>query len=106
MKITYYGHSCFSLEINGKRLVFDPYISPNHDARQILVEEIKADYVLLSHGHEDHIADAETILKNTGATLVANYEVCQWFEKKGVEKIHPMNIGGSYEEVSLSKVIW
>ncbi len=94
MKLTYYGHSCFALDINGKHLIFDPFISPNEKARKVIVEEIRADYVILSHGHEDHIADAERIVKNTGATLIANWEVGEWFEKRGVEKVHRMNIGG------------
>jgi len=96
MNITYYGHSCFGVEVNGKKLLFDPFISPNPLASGIDLKKIGADYILLSHGHEDHIADAESIAKRTGATVVAAYEVAMWLNKKGVEKYHPMNIGGHW----------
>ncbi|MEM9022321.1 MAG: MBL fold metallo-hydrolase, partial [Bacteroidota bacterium] len=61
MKITYYGHACFGVEVGGSRLVFDPFISPNPLAGDIDVAAIKADHVLISHGHEDHVADAAAI---------------------------------------------
>jgi L-ascorbate metabolism protein UlaG (beta-lactamase superfamily) len=58
MKVTYYGHSCFSVEVNGKKLLFDPFISPNELAKHIDVNTVAADYILISHGHEDHLADS------------------------------------------------
>ncbi len=94
MNITNYGHSCFGIDINGKRLLFDPFISPNQLAKNIDVNSIKADYILISHGHEDHIVDAETIAKRTKATVICNWEINNWLGKKGVENIHPMNVGG------------
>lgn len=97
MKITFYGHSCFLIEVNGKKLLFDPFISPNPMAAHIDVSSIKPDYVLLSHGHEDHVADAEQILKQSGAMLISNFEIVTWYAAKGIEKYHPMNIGGTKE---------
>jgi len=97
MEFTYYGHACFSIKVNGKILLFDPFITPNEMASKIDVNAIKADYILLSHGHEDHVADVEFFAKNTGAKLIANYEVVQWFAGKGIENNHPMNLGGSYQ---------
>ncbi|MDX2171793.1 MAG: metal-dependent hydrolase [Bacteroidota bacterium] len=94
MNITYYGHSCFGVEINGKHLLFDPFISHNSLAKTININEIKADYILISHGHEDHIADAEGIAKRTGAKVICSWEINVWLGKKGVENIHPMNTGG------------
>ena len=94
MKITYYGHSCFLAEIKGKKLLFDPFITPNELASHININDIEADYILLSHGHADHVADAEAIAKATGATIIANYEVAMWFAGKGVNNYHPMNHGG------------
>lgn len=96
MNITYYGHSCFSVETAGKHILFDPFISPNELARKIDVNSVKADYILISHGHEDHIADAVSIAKRTGATCVSNYEIYVWLGKQGVSKGHPMNHGGSW----------
>ncbi len=94
MNITYYGHSCFGVEINGKHLLFDPFITPNEMAKQIDATTVKADYILISHGHEDHIADAVSIAKRTGAKVVCNWEISVWLGKQGVENIHPMNTGG------------
>ncbi|MBF9254366.1 metal-dependent hydrolase [Pontibacter sp. 172403-2] len=94
MQITYYGQSCFLIQIDKHRVLFDPFISPNELAAEIDVDGIKADFILLSHGHSDHVADAERIAKNNSATLVANFEVANWFGDKGVEKTHPMNPGG------------
>lgn len=94
MNITYYGHSCFGVELNGKKLVFDPFISPNELAKHIDVNKVAADYILISHGHEDHIADAVALAKRTKAKVICNWEISVWLGKQGVENIHPMNIGG------------
>ncbi|MCH7401782.1 metal-dependent hydrolase [Belliella kenyensis] len=93
--ITFYGHSAFMVHIAGKSILFDPFISPNPLASEINVDSIKADYILISHGHEDHVADAAQIAKQSAAMLVSNFEVATWFSEQGVEKFHPMNHGGS-----------
>ncbi len=93
MQLTYLGHSAFHLETKGKHLVFDPFISPNPLAAHVNVDEIRADYILISHGHGDHVADAERIAKRNGATIVSNYEIVTWFEAKGLAG-HGMNHGG------------
>lgn len=85
------------MEIAGAKILFDPFISPNPLAQGIDIEAIEADYVLISHGHEDHVADAGDILKRTGAMLVSNYEIVTWFGQQGVEKSHPLNHGGSVQ---------
>ena len=97
MKITYYGHSCFLAEVSGSKLLFDPFIRENQLAKDIDVNSIEADYILLSHGHFDHTSDALEISKRTGAAIVANFEVATWFEKMGAKKIHPMNHGGKWK---------
>lgn len=94
MNITYYGHSCFGIELSGKFLIFDPFISPNELANGIDATTIKADYILISHGHEDHIADAVTIAKRTGAKVICAFEIHTWLNKQGINNTHPMNIGG------------
>lgn len=96
-KLTFYGHACFAVELaDGTRLLFDPFITPNELAKGIDVDAIEADYVLVTHGHADHLADAGAILKRTGATLVSNFEIVSWFGAKGVDKAHPMNHGGGF----------
>ncbi len=95
MKITYYGHSCFAIEVKDKTLLFDPFITPNELAKSIDIKSIKADYIFISHGHEDHIADAISIALNTKALVVANWEIHTWLNNKGISNTHPMNIGGN-----------
>jgi L-ascorbate metabolism protein UlaG (beta-lactamase superfamily) len=97
MKITYYGHACFSVNILGKNVLFDPFISKNELAKDIDITSIPADYILISHGHFDHVADVFDIAQRTGATIVANYEIATWFQQKGIQKFHPMNHGGKWK---------
>lgn len=97
MKITYYGHSCFGAELNGKHLLFDPFVTGNPLAKDIVdINTIPADYILVSHGHADHIWDAEAIARRTGAKIVCCWEIYEWFGKKGLENSHPMNTGGEW----------
>lgn len=97
MKLTYYGQSCFSVEVNGKHLLFDPFITPNELAKSIKVADIKADYILISHGHSDHIADCITIARKTGAKVIGIFEIAEWLNKHGITDTHPMNIGGKWD---------
>jgi L-ascorbate metabolism protein UlaG (beta-lactamase superfamily) len=96
MKITYYGHSCFSAQVGGKHLLFDPFITGNELAKGIDIGKIPADYILISHGHADHMADAGDIARRTGATIISNYEITVWFGKQGLQRSHPLNHGGSF----------
>src|SRR6476661_8841788 len=96
MKLTYYGQYCFAVEVEGKNLLFDPFITPNELAKNISLDSIKADYLLVSHGHTDHIADGVSLAKQTGATVIGAFEVINWFAGKGIDKVHPMNIGGQW----------
>jgi len=96
MKITYYGHASLGIEVNGTNIIVDPFISANELAKHIDVNSLKADYILITHAHGDHILDVETIAKNTGATIVSNAEIAGYYEAKGF-KTHPMNHGGSWQ---------
>ncbi len=95
MTIQFLGQSAFLIETAGKKLLFDPFISENPMSKNIDVDAIEADYILLSHGHFDHVADAEAIAKRTGATIISNYEVVTWYGNKDL-KGHPMNHGGKW----------
>jgi L-ascorbate metabolism protein UlaG (beta-lactamase superfamily) len=97
MNLTYYGQSCFSVEIKGKVLLFDPFITPNELAKDIDVEKLRADYILVSHGHSDHTADCVSLAKRTGAKVVAAWEIYEWMIKHGVTNAHPMNTGGKWK---------
>jgi len=95
MNLTYYGHACFAVVAGGKTLLFDPFITPNPLARKIDAGTITADFILVSHGHGDHVADLIAIAQRTGATVIAPFEVGSWFEKKGVKNVQAMNHGGA-----------
>ena len=94
MEFKFYGHACFTLTLaDGTTLLFDPFISGNPLAKDIDVNSIKADYILVSHGHGDHVADLMTIAKNTGALVISNAEIADWVTQQGHDKVHPMNFG-------------
>lgn len=97
MKFHYYGHSCFSITANDKTILFDPYIKENPKAKNIDIDTIQCDYILLSHAHFDHFLDCESIAKRTGAKVVCAWEIHDYLNKNGIENTHPMNIGGSWD---------
>ena len=96
MKITFFGHASLGIEIAGKNILVDPYISANPKASHIDIHALKADYILLTHAHQDHILDVESIAKRTNATIISNAEIAGHYSKKGL-KSHPMNHGGSWK---------
>lgn len=96
MKITFYGQSSLGIEVGGKNIIVDPFISANELASHINIDELEADYILVTHAHGDHTLDVEAIAKRTGATIVSNAEIATYYEKKGF-KSHPMNHGGSWK---------
>ena len=96
MNITFYGQNSLLLEIGGMHVLVDPFISGNPLAKdKVDITKIKADYILLTHAHQDHTLDAEAIAKQTSATIVSNYEIAMYYQEKGI-KVHPMNHGGSW----------
>jgi L-ascorbate metabolism protein UlaG (beta-lactamase superfamily) len=97
MKLTYYGHSCFSVLAGGKHLLFDPFITPNELASGIInVDEVPADYIFVSHAHYDHITDVIRIANRTGAMVLGTFELYDWFNKNGLKNTHPINPGGKF----------
>ncbi len=96
MKITYYGHSCFHFTLNGNHILVDPFISKNDLASGIDVDAIPADYIIITHGHQDHMDDAIRIIERTGARVISSFEIVDWFNGKGYEG-HGMNTGGRHQ---------
>ncbi len=92
MKLEYYGHAAFLMDTGKERLLFDPFLSGNAGA-SIRPEDVRCDYILLSHAHSDHFGDAAEIAARTGAAVVAIPEVLGLFER--APKAYPMNIGGT-----------
>lgn len=106
MKYTYYGQSSFLLETETHKFLFDPFISPNALAKNIDITKIEADYILVSHGHEDHVADLIEIAKRTKAKVIAMPEVTNWVNKQGVENVHHMNYGKYTFEFGTVRMVW
>lgn len=96
MKITYYGHSSLQIETNGKTIIVDPFITGNPKADSIDINTLKADYILITHAHQDHVLDVERIARDSQATIIANHEIVTYYEQKGF-KGHGMNHGGSWD---------
>jgi L-ascorbate metabolism protein UlaG (beta-lactamase superfamily) len=94
--ITYHGHATLTLATDGVQLVVDPFFSPNNPLAPVSVDAIEADYILISHGHADHIADAAALAKRTRAHVISNPEIIGWLAEQGVENGHGMNTGGAY----------
>ena len=96
MKTTFYGQSTFMLEAGGKKLLFDPFITPNPEAKDIDIHSLKPDYILVSHGHGDHVADLLAIQKSSDAIIICIAEIANWLGKHGINNAHGMNIGGGF----------
>jgi L-ascorbate metabolism protein UlaG (beta-lactamase superfamily) len=96
MKLTYLSHSCFLIETASHRLIIDPFLTGNGLAT-IKPEEVKCDYVLVTHGHFDHVGDAPEIAKRNDATLISTYEVADYLAQKHGIKTHGMGIGGVFD---------
>ncbi len=96
MRIRNLGHACWHIDLGKTKLLIDPFISGNPLASNIDIDSIECDYILVTHGHEDHVADVVRIAQLTNATVVSNFEIVNWFQKQGLSKLHPMNIGGSW----------
>lgn len=96
MKITYLGHASFSIEAHGKTLIVDPYITDNELAKNIDINKLEADYIVITHAHGDHILDVEAIASRTGAKVISNFEIVNYFGTKGIDG-HPMNHGGTWK---------
>ncbi len=100
MKITWYGHSAFRVDVGGSAILIDPFLSGNPSWGKDLQDAAKnVTHVMITHGHNDHVGDAAEILKSTGAMLVANFEICMFLVGQGVDqnKINPGNHGGTVE---------
>ena len=97
MKITWLGHGTWSLKIGDTKIVLDPFLDDSPSA-PVKAAQVDADYILVSHGHFDHVADVAQIAARCGSTLVAIYEITEWFKAKhGIESLEPMNRGGGID---------
>ena len=96
IKITWYGHAAFSLNVGGAQVLVDPYLTGNPLA-PISADAAEANYILVTHGHGDHVGDTVAIAKRTGALVISNFEICTWLQAQGVPHTHPQHIGGGFQ---------
>ena len=96
VKLTWYSHACFLIETNGTKLLIDPFLTDNPLA-PVKADEVEADFIIVSHGHGDHVGDSVAIAKRTGATVISNFEIINWLQGQGLEKVHPQHIGGGFD---------
>lgn len=92
--LTWLGHGAWQLDTAGKRVQIDPFLTGN-PAAAMKADDVAADFILVSHGHGDHVGDTVAIAKRTGATVIANYEITEWLSRQGVAQVHAMNTGGA-----------
>jgi L-ascorbate metabolism protein UlaG (beta-lactamase superfamily) len=96
-KVTWLGHAAFSLQTAGYNILIDPFLTDNPTAT-VSAETVEADYIVVSHGHGDHVGDTVAIAERTGATVIANFEICNWLTEQGVaeDTVHSHHIGGGF----------
>ncbi|MBN1147821.1 MAG: metal-dependent hydrolase [Anaerolineales bacterium] len=95
LTFTWYGHASLGLVIDSHKLLVDPFFTDN-PAASISADQAQADFILVSHGHGDHVGDAIAIARRTGATVIANFEIATWFEAQGIHNVHPQHLGGGF----------
>ncbi len=96
IKVIFLGHSCFQVKLSSTSFIIDPFITHNPLAADVDIDALECDHIFISHGHQDHLADAEALAKRTGAKIVSNFEIVSWYGEKELEG-HPMSFGGTYE---------
>jgi L-ascorbate metabolism protein UlaG (beta-lactamase superfamily) len=95
IRLTWYGHACFLIRAGDSDLLIDPFITGNPTA-PVKAQDVKADFILVSHGHGDHVGDTVDIARRTGATVISNFEIHNWLIRQGIQKVHPQHIGGGF----------
>lgn len=98
MDITWLGHNCWQIVAGETTLLLDPFLDDSPTA-PVKAADVSPQFVLLSHGHFDHVSDAVSIASRTGATVLANFEITEWLKAQGIaeEKLVPMNLGGGVD---------
>ncbi len=96
LKVNWYSHACFLIEADQTKILIDPFVTDN-PLSPVTADNVEADFILVSHGHGDHVGDTISIAKRTGATVVSNYEIQNWLTNQGIENAHPMHIGGGFD---------
>jgi L-ascorbate metabolism protein UlaG (beta-lactamase superfamily) len=96
IKLTWYGHATFGLSIGNSQILVDPFLTGNSLA-PVSADEVEADYILVTHGHGDHVGDTVAIAQRTGALVISCFEICNWLQAQGVTRTHAQHIGGGFQ---------
>jgi L-ascorbate metabolism protein UlaG (beta-lactamase superfamily) len=96
IELKYFGHSTFTIDTGEHRLIIDPFLAPNNPLAPVSADAIEADFMLITHGHDDHTCNAVEIAKRTGALVISNFEIVTWMSGQGATQGHGMNLGGAY----------
>ena len=92
-EIIAHGHACFEIQSDGKSILIDPFFTGN-PAATLTEADVNPDFIIISHGHADHVGDVVNMAKRTGATVISNFEIVTWLGEQGVSNTHPLHIGG------------
>ena len=95
LTITWYGHSTFGIDADGAKLIVDPFLKPHNPVTSVVADDLEADFILVTHGHGDHMADLVALAKRTAAQVISNVEIATWLGRRGVAHAHGMNICGA-----------
>lgn len=95
MQLTWYGHAAWGLAVEKTHILIDPFFEGN-PAATVTAADVPADYIVVTHGHGDHIGNTVEIAQRTGATVIANAEICGWLRKQGLKNVHAQHIGGGF----------
>ena len=94
-RVRWLGHAALLVESDGKNVLIDPFLTGN-PAAAVAAKDVPADFILVSHGHGDHVGYTAAIAKRTGATVICNYEMSEWFKNQGLTKVHGQQHGGGF----------
>lgn len=96
VKLTWHGHATWSIDADGMQIAVDPFLKPNNPSATATAADLAADFILVTHGHGDHVSDLVALAKRTGALVITNFEISVWLGAQGINNVHAMNHGGSY----------
>jgi len=96
VSVTWHGHATLSMDVSGTKVLIDPFFTDN-PLCNVEADQVNADFILITHGHGDHVGDAVSIAERCDSLVISNFEICSWMTAQGHEKVHAQHIGGGYQ---------